>query len=311
MNNTIDWNISRQIVWGIPIPAQLCTVCKKGFPDLENKATECKFCGGEIVRDIDTFDTWFSSGQWPYLVLGYPDNKDFGEFYPTDVMETGHDLIFKWVPRMVFFGLYRTSKAPFHTVYMHGLVNDKNGKKMSKSKGNVVSPIELIQKFGTDALRMGLVVGNTPGSDLALSEDKIKAYKHFANKLWNITRFVTSSGEKAEAPITDADKTLIAEHTALIADVTKEMEEYKFYLAAEKLYHYLWGRFAAEIIEESKTIFTNGNPAEKASRLHTLYYILETSLRALHPFMPFITEELWSILGHDQLLMVEHWPTHS
>lgn len=317
MNNTIDWNISRQIVWGIPIPAQLCTVCKKGFPDLENTATECKFCGGEIVRDIDTFDTWFSSGQWPYLVLGYPDNKDFGGFYPTDVMETGHDLIFKWVPRMVFFGLYRTGKAPFHTVYMHGLVNDKNGKKMSKSKGNVVSPIELIQKFGTDALRMGLVIGNTPGSDLALSEDKIKAYKHFANKLWNITRFVTSSGPKVSPTpeqgenLTEADKALITEHTTLVADVTKEMEEYKFYLAAEKLYHYLWGRFAADILEESKTVFKYGTEEEKASRLYTLYYILETSLRTLHPFMPFITEELWSILGHDQLLMVERWPTHS
>ncbi|MBI2021239.1 valine--tRNA ligase, partial [Candidatus Giovannonibacteria bacterium] len=153
MENTIDWNISRQIVWGIPIPAKLCEVCGTGLPDLENTITNCPKCDGRVTQDTDTFDTWFSSGQWPYLVLGYPNNKDFKTFYPTDVMETGHDLIFRWVPRMVIFGLYRTKNIPFHTVYLHGLVNDAKGKKMSKSKGNVINPLELSQKYGTDALR--------------------------------------------------------------------------------------------------------------------------------------------------------------
>jgi valyl-tRNA synthetase len=198
MSNTVDWNISRQIVWGISIPAKVCTACDYGTLD-RDEATTCPVCAAPLKIDTDTFDTWFSSGQWPLLNLGYPKNPDWQRFYPTDVMETGHDLIFKWVPRMVIFGLYLEGKVPFHTVYMHGLVNDAQGKKMSKSKGNVINPLDLTTKYGTDALRMGLIVGNPPGSDTALAEQKIKGYKNFANKLWNITRFVLSSLEAAEA----------------------------------------------------------------------------------------------------------------
>jgi len=308
MENTIDWNISRQIVWGIQIPAWFKN---KGEKNEEVVASVSK-PGDDFFQDTDTFDTWFSSGQWPLLSLGYPNDNDFKTFYPTDVMETGSDLIFKWVPRMVIFGLYLARKTPFHTVYLHGLVNDAQGKKMSKSKGNVVNPLTLTEKFGTDALRMALIIGNTPGTSLALSEDKIKAYKHFANKIWNITRFITTvAGPKPSAlpVLIDTDLKLKAELLERIEDITKEMEGYKFYIAAEKLYHYVWGRFASEIIEESKVILNNGTQEEKASRTWMLYTILETSLKALHPFMPFITEELWGILNNKQLLMVEQWPS--
>ncbi len=294
MENTIDWNISRQIIWGIPIPAW--------FRDGEITASIEKPAGEGWVKDSDTFDTWFSSGQWPLIVTGYPDGADYKTYYPTDVMETGHDLIFKWVPRMVIFGLYLSKKVPFRTVYLHGLVNDAQGKKMSKSKGNVVDPLVLTRKYGTDALRMTLVVGNTPGTDLALREDKIKGYKNFANKIWNIARFVLSQDKSG-----GLNKELTNEFNALAKDMTEDMENYRFYLAAEKIYAYVWHRFADEIIEEAK---------KQPGRGETLYYILENSLKLLHPFMPFITEEIWSSFakatdGQASLLMIEPWFTPS
>ncbi|HEY4502040.1 MAG TPA: valine--tRNA ligase [Candidatus Paceibacterota bacterium] len=287
LENIQDWNISRQIVWGIPIPAW--------FKDSEVHIGEDS-PGEGWEKDTDTFDTWFSSGQWPFITLGYPDSKDFKAFYPTDVMETGSDLIFFWVARMLMLGLYRTGEVPFKYVYMHGLVRDAKGKKMSKSKGNVISPLEISDQYGTDALRMGLVVGNTPGTDLNLDPNKIGAYKKFANKLWNITRFVLSQ-ERAGA----IDQKLKDEFDAMAQDVTSDIEQYRIHLAAEKLYHYVWDRFAAQIIEESK-----GKPEYSA----TLYYILENSLKLLHPFMPFVTEEIWgSMPGKADLLMVERWPS--
>jgi valyl-tRNA synthetase len=315
MENTIDWNISRQIVWGIPIPAKICDVCKKGYSDLEDTLTTCT-CGGTLHKDTDTFDTWFSSGQWTLLSLGYPTSKDVDIFHPTSVMETGRDLIFKWVPRMVIFGLYLRNEVPFREVYLHGLVNDEKGQKMSKSKGNIVNPIEIADAFGADALRMGLIVGNTPGTDLALSKDKIKGYKHFANKLWNITRFVLgNTGNKlyTESDITEAsDIAHFNELKTIIADVTTDLESYRFHLASEKLYHYVWNTFADKIIEESKPILNSDNLNEKNSRSALLFVLLETSLTALHPFMPFVTEELWGLLpGRKGLLMVESWPKHA
>jgi len=297
MENSIDWNISRQIVWGIPIPAW--------FRNEEIAVSMEKPEGDGWTKDSDTFDTWFSSGQWPLLTTGYPNSPDYSQFYPTDVMETGRDLIFKWVPRMVIFGLYLSGKVPFHTVYLHGLVNDAQGKKMSKSKGNVVNPLFLTQKYGTDALRMTLVVGNTPGTDLALREDKVKGYKNFANKLWNIARYVLSQ-ENPTADEGKLDKELVDEFNTLAKNVTEEMENYRFYLAAEKIYAYVWHRFADEIIEESK---------KDHSLLPTTYYLLQNSLKLLHPFMPFITEEIWSELKTStkpleprNLLMIEPWP---
>jgi valyl-tRNA synthetase len=265
-------------------------------------------------KDEDTFDTWFSSGQWPLLVTGYPNGKDYPHYYPTDVMETGHDLIFKWVPRMVIFGLYLGKKAPFHTVYLHGLVNDAQGKKMSKSKGNVVNPLDLTSKYGTDALRMGLVVGNTPGSDLALREDKIKAYKLFANKLWNITRFVlsgTDGGNAAigEYPLIEADQKILTELEVITKDITTDMENYRFYMAGEKIYHYVWNTFADKILEENKARLTSNDEADKRSAQVMFFKLLERSLTLLHPFMPFITEEIWQSLPHRNLpLIIAPWP---
>jgi valyl-tRNA synthetase len=295
LENIMDWNISRQIVWGIPIPAKLCKKCGHGIVDLENKIVKCNSCDGEVVQDKDTFDTWFSSSQWPFATLGYPDNKDFKTFYPTDVMETAGDIIFFWVSRMIMLGLYITGKVPFKNVYLHGMVLDAKGQKMSKSKGNVIDPMILTEKYGTDAFRIGLVVGNTPGTSLALAEERIRGYKNFANKIWNITRFVLDNKKEGEV-----DKNLKEEFEALVKDITGDMDNYRFYLASEKIYHYLWHRFADEIIEESKT---------KEELKASLPYILENSLKLLHPFMPFVTEEIWQIMHPGKLLMVEKYPS--
>ncbi|MES2202917.1 MAG: valine--tRNA ligase [Patescibacteria group bacterium] len=286
LDNLHDWNISRQIVWGIPIPAWF-----KGEEIFVGESAP----GEGWERDPDTFDTWFSSGQWPFATLGYPDSSDFKTYYPTSVMETGYDILFFWVMRMIMFGLYRTGQVPFRDVYLHGLVRDAARQKMSKSKGNVINPLDVAKQYGTDALRMALLVGNTPGQDMALAEPKIKAYKNFANKVWNIARFVL-----AQPPAGELMGDLVQEFDTMAADITKDMDEYRIYMAADKLYHYIWDRFAAEIIEQSK-----GKPEYSA----TLYYILENSLKLLHPIMPFVTEEIWqSLPGKTGLIMVESWP---
>ncbi len=296
LENIVDWNISRQIVWGIPIPAKICAKCEAGMVDLENKISKCDTCGGKVIQDNDTFDTWFSSGQWPFIALGYPESNDFKTFYPTDVMETGGDIIFFWVARMIMLGLYVTGELPFKTVYLHGMVLDAKSQKMSKSKGNVLDPLEFTEKFGTDAFRLGMVVGNTPGTSLALAEDRIRGYKNFANKIWNITRFVLDN-RNPEKP--DPKNPLVEEFENLREDITSDMENYRFYLAAEKIYHYVWHRFADEIIEESKK--------DKEVR-SVLLPIWENCLKILHPFMPFITEEIWQTMNKENLLMVEKWP---
>ena len=319
LENIMDWNISRQIVWGIPIPAKICLDCGHGMVDLENKISKCDKCGSEVRQDNDTFDTWFSSGQWPFVTLGYPDSKDFKTFYPTDVMETAGEIIFFWVSRMIMLGLYVTGEIPFKTVYLHGLVLDAKGQKMSKSKGNVIDPLTLTEKFGTDAFRIGMIVGNTPGTSLALSEDKIRGYKNFANKIWNATRFVLDNTKDFAVPAIinyDAeDKAADEELKRLMEEITKEMDEYKFYIVAEKLYHYFWHIFADVIIERSKKKILENNNADSAKAL--LLTQLTTLLKALHPFIPFVTEEIWQIInsrpksGSRQgsgLLMVEKWP---
>ncbi|MDO8518363.1 MAG: valine--tRNA ligase [bacterium] len=306
LENIQDWNISRQIVWGIPIPAWHRSTYAHGKQDEEWHIGENPPAGGlgdGWTRDTDTFDTWFSSSQWPFITLGFPDGEDFKTYYPTDVMETGADILFFWVARMLMLGLYITGEVPFKNVYLHGLVRDAKGQKMSKSKGNVISPLTVSNEYGTDALRMGLVVGNTPGTDLNLAPSKIGAYKKFANKLWNIARFVLSQDLPAGRQETEGAirQELKDEFDALAADVTNDIEQYRIYMAAEKLYHYVWDRFAAEIVEESK-----GKPEYGA----TLYYILENSLKLLHPFMPFVTEAIWQELPEKEsdLLMVAQWP---
>jgi valyl-tRNA synthetase len=313
LENIIDWNISRQIVWGIPIPAKICDDCEKGFVDLDDTITNCDKCGQKLRKDNDTFDTWFSSGQWPFATMGYPNGIDFKTYYPTNILETAGD-IFHWVARMFMLGIYVTDTLPFDTVYMHGMVLDSKGQKMSKSKGNVINPLDLTSKYGTDAFRIGMVIGNTPGTSLSLSEDKIRAYKNFANKAWNITRFVLTSVEgmdfKITPALTEADKKIVDDFQAIVKDITVDMNEYRFYMAAEKIYHYIWHAFADIIIEESKPALNGADQTAKISRQFMLYEVWKNCLKVLHPFMPFVTEEIWDSLPHPdkKLLLIENWP---
>ncbi len=310
IENLRDWNISRQIWFGHRIP-----VWYKGDEIYVNtQAPE----GEGWKQDEDTLDTWFSSGLWTFSTLGWPntDAVDFKTYHPTQVLETGHDIIFFWVARMVLMTNYLLGDIPFETVYLHGLVRDAKGRKMSKSLGNIVDPVDLIEKYGTDALRMALIVGNGPGGDVNLDENKIKAYKKFANKLWNITRFILTETENFadfEAEYSARDQELIFEQNALLGGITQEMEDYKFYLVGEKLYHYAWHTLADQILEESKTIFAEGSASEIASRKRFLLETLKMILKTLHPFMPFVTEEIWKDLPkndqeHD-ILMVTPWQT--
>ncbi len=313
MENPIDWNISRQIVWGIQIPAWFKN---KGTADEEILVQKEKPSGSGWVQDPDTFDTWFSSGQWPLVTLGYPDGADFVEYYPTTVMETGRDLVFKWVPRMIMFGLYLAKDVPFKDIYFHGMVLDGKGQKMSKSKGNTLSPIELADAFGTDAMRMSFIVGNTPGQDMALTTDKVRAYKKFANKLWNVARFIYSNTEDFDLAAYDSSQldddalTILRAFDDLTSDISRDIEAYRLYLGAEKIYHYIWHELADKIIESSKAHLTDDAlPKNKAAAQYLLLRVFEGSLKILHPFMPFITEEIWKDFPRKDkdLLMVEPW----
>ncbi len=304
MDNTIDWNISRQIVWGIQIPAWFK---KEAGKEDEIFVGANKPDGDGWERDTDVFDTWFSSGQWPLLTLGYPDGPDLKTFYPTQVMESGYDLIFKWIPRMVIFGLYLNDGIPFQNVYLHGLVLDPHGKKMSKSKGNVVNPLDLTQKYGTDALRMALVVGNPAGSDLSLSEDKVRGYRNFSTKVWNASRFVLGNRPTNVEAVVIAQREEVKELDAIKEEIAKHIEDYEFHLAAEKIYHYIWHTYADKVIEAEKKKLYDGTPEEKNESYAVLEHLLLESLTMLHTFMPFITEEIHQIFRPGKLLMIEKW----
>ncbi|MDP3901423.1 MAG: valine--tRNA ligase [bacterium] len=327
LENIRDWNISRQIIWGMRIPAwfhESKCVSKQSHEDEVVKCKEfvvaleqpkCEFCDAEYIQDPDVFDTWFSSGQWPFLTLGYPDGSDFKKFYPTDVMETGYDILFFWVARMIMLGLYRTGKIPFKNVYLHGLVRDKDRQKMSKSKGNVVDPLGVADQYGADAVRMALVVGNTPGNDIVISEDKIRGYRNFATKIWNVARFIAMYDKpefrNLKTKPTSADKKYLAEVEKIHKQVTKHLEDFEFHLAGEKIYHYFWHTFADKIIEESKPRLSGDNLVEAATTHQTLQTILLKSLIVLHPFMPYVTEEIYQSLDDTmknyKLLMIEKW----
>ena len=311
LNNIQDWNISRQIVWGIKIPAKICDNCDSGFVDIENKLDTCKNCQSKLRADTDTFDTWFSSGQWPFATLQNTKSGDFEKYYPTDVMETGFDILFFWVARMIMLGIYRTGVPPFKYVYLHGLVRDAKGKKMSKSKGNVISPLEVSDVYGTDALRMGLIVNNAPGADMNLDPKKVEAYKKFANKIWNAARFVMEKTESyKEVELTSEDKALYESWQEKLRDITSDIEEFRLHLASEKLYDYFWKTFCDQIIETHKKRIMDNVDADSAKTL--LRTILRENIVALHPFMPFITEELWKYVGNtDNLLIIQPWPIHS
>ena len=314
MNNPIDWNISRQIVWGIQIPAWFKD---KGLDTEEIKVG--KDCPGDgFIQDTDTFDTWFSSGHWPLVTLGYPNSSDM-EFYPTQVMETGADLIFKWVPRMIIFGLYLKKEVPFKDIYLHGMTQDAKGVKMSKSKGNGLSPVDLTDEFGTDATRMSFVVATPPGMNTILTKDKVRAYKKFTNKIWNIARFILENIEDVELKdkkdYQEKDIKILKKLNTEISFVTRHIEKYRMDLAAERLYHYVWHDVADKILEDSKKIFETGKKEDIQSRKQVLYTILVTSLKLLHPFMPFVTETIWKnvpngFMKDEKLIMISKWPEY-
>lgn len=317
LTNIEDWPIARQIAWGIPIPAKVCVDCNHGMVDIDNTVITCTKCSGKVEQEQDTFDTWFSSGQWPLCVTDFGgESNDFANFYPTSVMETGKDILFFWVARMIMLGLYRTGKVPFKTIYLHGMVRDKHGKKMSKSKGNVIAPSEIQEKYGTDALRMGLMMNNVPGTDMNLDPDKVNAHRKFANKLWNITRFVLDNTNDY-SPSTEYTPEDIAYEQeflkAVLTDINKEMENNRFDLASEKVYHFIWDHFASEVIESSKSLLAEGG-AVRTSRQRLLCNYLGISLKLLHPFMPFVTEAIWqelpSHMKDSDILMVAKWPTN-
>ncbi len=315
LRNIKDWNISRQIWWGIPIPAYFCDDCGEIIVEIKKKPTRCPKCGSRKIRqDPDTFDTWFSSGQWPFATLLSFSRKDFEYFYPTSLMETGYEILFFWVARMVMLGIYMTGEIPFRTIYLHGTVRDRYKRKMSKSLGNVVNPIEIINLYGADALRMGLVVGNTPGTDLALDEDKIKGYRNFANKLWNISRFILMNlerqtiNDKRITAKTKGDRWILKEERKTIKEMTRLMESFRFYQAGEVIYHYIWHILADKYLEQSKKQLAD--PKLKSSTQAILHQLLRNSLVMLHPFMPFLTEAIWQEWqgSSKKPLIVENWP---
>lgn len=306
IENLRDWCISRQIWYGHRIP-----VWYRGDEIAVGEAPE----GDGWTQDEDTLDTWFSSGLWTFSTLGWPEETtDLQTYHPTAILETGYDILFFWIARMILMTEFALGTVPFKTVYLHGLVRDAQGRKMSKSLGNNLDPLDIAAKFGADAARMALVVGNTPGTDTRISEDKVKGYKHFANKLWNITRFILENTQYADvsAPLNETDNALKDAFDALAKDVTQDIEEYRVYLAAEKLYHYAWHELADKLLEESKPIFQSADAAAKASRARFLRETLDSLLRLLHPFMPFVTEEIYqSLPGKDaDFLMVARWPVH-
>jgi valyl-tRNA synthetase len=303
IDNLRDWCISRQIWYGHRIPVW--------YKDAHVHVGETPPEQEGWTQDPDTLDTWFSSGLWTFSTLGWPEHtKDLEIYHPTSVLETGHDILFFWVARMILMTGYHLGTIPFHTVYLHGLVRDEKGQKMSKSLGNIIDPLDMIEKYGADATRMSLIVGAPPGNDSSLSEDKIRGYKHFANKLWNVARFVLLNTKDApgEAPtLSKEHEALITELSQLTEEITKDLEAYRLHLAAEKLYHYVWDRFAAQIIEESKPLLAGD---ERAQRQWVLNHLLIHTLKLLHPFIPFVTEAIWQAFPKkdSELLMVSKWP---
>ena len=317
MENVRDWCISRQLWWGHQIPAWTCADCGHITVSRED-ACKCEKCGStHIQRDPDVLDTWFSSALWPFETLGWPeDTQDLRKFYPTDVLVTGYDIIFFWVARMIFSGLEHTGKAPFHTVLIHGLVRDDKGRKMSKSLGNGIDPLEMIEKYGCDALRMNMVTGNSPGNDMRFYVERCEAMRNFANKLWNASRYVLMNlGEdtKNALPALDdleiADKWVLSKLNSLIGEVTENMERYELGVAIQKIYDLIWDTYCDWYIELTKARLYAEDPARKQTALQVLVYVLDQMLRLLHPFMPFITEQIWQSIPHEgEALIVARWP---
>ena len=301
LKNLKDWNISRQIVWGIRIPAWRCEKCLEWTITDGAEPAECASCGhGKLTQDTDTFDTWFSSGQWPFVTLqtGKPD--DFERFYPTSVMETAYDILPFWVIRMIMLGIYVTGDVPFKEVVIHGLVRDREGQKISKSKGNVINPIEMAEKYGADSLRMGLIWGGLIENDITLDEQKINGQRKFANKIWNIARFVTSNQPVKKAAKNADDEIILNELKQTVKNVSRDLDKFRLNEAAKEIYDFVWHKFADIYIEKTKERREEAQP--------TLEKVLDNSLRLLHPFMPFVTEQIWHEMGNKDLLISSGWP---
>jgi len=317
LTNIQPWCISRQLWWGHRIPAWHCQECEHVTVEREDP-TQCATCGStNIKQDPDVLDTWFSSGLWPFSTLGWPDNTpDLQRYYPTTMMETGYDILFFWVARMVMMGLAFTDEVPFRYIYLHGLVRDEHGKKMSKSYGNVIDPIETMDEYGTDALRFTLLTGSTPGNDLNLSMDRIAANRNFANKIWNAARFLVGNlqgealtGTPARDNLALPDRWILSRLHHLIEDVNRLFENFLYGEAGRQIYEFLWGEYADWYIEISKIALYGEDQAAKSRTRHILTYVLDQCLRMLHPFVPFVTEEIWQHIPHEgPALMIAQWP---
>ena len=319
MENVHDWCISRQLWWGHQIPAWYCDECGHINVSREDP-TKCEKCGcTHLTRDEDVLDTWFSSGLWPFSTLGWPDldSEDLKYWYPTTDMVTGYDIIFFWVARMVVSGMEQMKKEPFKTVFIHGLVRDDKGRKMSKSLGNGIDPLEMAEKYGADALRFNLITGNSPGNDMRFYVEKCEAMRNFANKIWNASRYVLMNLTVEETGLPDAadleieDKWVLTKLNTLIKEVTENMDAYELGVASAKVYDFIWDTYCDWYIELTKARLYGENEKSKFAAQKVLVYVLDQFLRLLHPFMPFITEEIWQAIPHEgKFLMLADWPKY-
>ena len=316
MRNIRDWCISRQLWWGHRIPAYYCEDC--GEVTVAKTAPDCcPKCGGKVEQDPDTLDTWFSSALWPFSTLGWPeDTEELRHYYPTSTLVTGYDIITFWVSRMIFSALEYTDKIPFSDVLIHGLVRDAQGRKMSKSLGNGIDPLEIIDQYGADALRLTLATGNSPGNDMRFSDEKVSSSRNFANKLWNAARYILMNIEGGEVPcelpskLALEDKWVISLYNELVKEVTENLEKFELGIAVAKLYDFIWDIFCDWYIELSKIRLQQGGEGAQNAK-QVLVYIMSNTLKLLHPFMPFITEEIWQTLPHEgESIMISAWPVY-
>ncbi len=318
LENIRDWCISRQLWWGHRIPAFYCDDCGEMVVTKENTC-KCPKCGKEMRQDPDTLDTWFSSALWPFSTLGWPDKtEELDYFYPTSVLVTGYDIIFFWVIRMMFSGLEHAGEVPFKNVLIHGLVRDSQGRKMSKSLGNGIDPLEVIEQYGADALRFTLITGNAPGNDMRFYYERVEASRNFANKVWNASRFIMMNmpedgiKEVSKDSLTQADKWILSKANKLVKDVTDNIEKFELGVAADKLYNFIWEEFCDWYIEMVKPRLYSEDNDTKSAALYTLKTVLETSLKLLHPYMPFVTEEIYCTLNENEdTLMTKQWPEYT
>ena len=318
MNNILDWCISRQLWWGHRIPAFYCDACGEMTVSKED-ITVCPKCGAPVHQDEDVLDTWFSSALWPFSVMGWPENtEDLKRFYPTNVLVTGYDIITFWVSRMIFSGLEHMNEKPFSTVFIHGLVRDAQGRKMSKSLGNGIDPLEIIEKYGADALRYALATGNSPGNDMRFSDEKIEAARNFNNKIWNASRFVLMNLDIEEVKLPDAseleieDKWILSLYNKTVKEVCANLDNFELGIALAKLYDFIWDIFCDWYIELLKPRFNDKGSKSNLVAQNVITYVLSNTLKLLHPFMPFITEEIWQTLPHEgESIMVSDYPVYN